>query len=70
MQTINNNTLNIKKYATGRTFEDIQNVEGVAKGIITAWKTSVPIKPNAQSTKETIPHFQELAIYTKEKKKS
>ena len=51
---------------TGRAEEDVQHLEGVAKRTQTTWRKIVPMKPNAQTAKKTILHFQDLVTYKRE----
>ena len=52
---------------TGRTAEDVKHVDGAAKGSQNTLRKIVPTKPNAQTAKKTILHFQDLVAYTKKR---
>ena len=52
---------------TGRVTEEVSHAEGVTKGTQIIQKKIIPMKPNAQTAKKTIPHFQDLMTYSKQR---
>ena len=49
------------------TTDDIQHVEGVAKGTPTILRNIVRTKPNTQTPKKVITYFQDLVTYTRDR---
>ena len=54
--------------STERAAKDIWLMESMVEETQIPWRNIVPTKPDAQTVKKTIPYFQDLVEYTKERK--